>query len=271
MIPVVILAGGIGSRMGEVGKMIPKFLLPVNGEILLLRTLRQTLDKGFNRVVVCTRLEYVEQIKGLITHLENGKEYIKIQLADESSLFNSLKDIGKIVSSGDGFVLLLGDIFYFDNPFDKLPVGNVVGDVLVGKKIIDPSELSKGGIIETDDRGAVLRVVKKPSLDIGQGVRWSGMALCGRGFFDDLSELTNKMDVSHFSLEDIFEYRNTKNHDSRVKTDIEFVNINSSSHHIYANLLALAKDEKTDPRVKGTIVMCAKEIRELILKNGNQI
>ena len=38
MVPVVILAGGGGTRMGEVGKMIPKFLLPVNGEILLMRT-----------------------------------------------------------------------------------------------------------------------------------------------------------------------------------------------------------------------------------------
>ena len=272
MVPVVILAGGGGTRMGEVGKMIPKFLLPVNGEILLMRTLRQAIEKQYDNIIICTRLEYVDKINSLVFHLGHDNGVIKIKYANETSLFESLKSLGEDLINIDEFVLVLGDIYYVDNPFVDLPTNISFGDVLVGKTVPKYSlEFRLGGVVETDSLGKVMRVVKKPSMAISQGTRWSGMSLCGKNFFDDLRGLSDKIDVSLFSLEDIFDYRNSKYHSSTVIDKIEFVNINSSLHHVYANLLALGTTSEIDDKVKSVSLMCAGEIKELILRNGHQL
>ena len=52
-LPVVILAGGLGTRLGEITKAIPKALVEVNGEPFLAHQLRLLRTNGIERVVMC--------------------------------------------------------------------------------------------------------------------------------------------------------------------------------------------------------------------------
>jgi NDP-sugar pyrophosphorylase family protein len=51
--PVIILAGGLGTRLGEITKTIPKALVEINGEPFLAHQLRLLRAKGIDRVVMC--------------------------------------------------------------------------------------------------------------------------------------------------------------------------------------------------------------------------
>ncbi len=53
MPPVVILAGGLGTRLGELTKSVPKALIEVNGEPFITHQLRLLKRNGVDRVVLC--------------------------------------------------------------------------------------------------------------------------------------------------------------------------------------------------------------------------
>jgi MurNAc alpha-1-phosphate uridylyltransferase len=51
--PVIILAGGLATRLGDLTRTTPKALLDVNGEPFILHQLRLLKDRGISRVVLC--------------------------------------------------------------------------------------------------------------------------------------------------------------------------------------------------------------------------
>jgi NDP-sugar pyrophosphorylase family protein len=53
LLPVCILAGGRGTRLGERVRELPKPLLPVAGEPFLFHPLRLLRDHGADRIVLC--------------------------------------------------------------------------------------------------------------------------------------------------------------------------------------------------------------------------
>ncbi len=50
---VVIMAGGLGSRLGELTKEIPKPMLEVGGKPILERIINSFKDSGYNKFIIC--------------------------------------------------------------------------------------------------------------------------------------------------------------------------------------------------------------------------
>jgi NDP-sugar pyrophosphorylase family protein len=71
MIPVVILAGGLATRMRPVTEKIPKSMIDVNGKPFIYHQLRLLKDKGISHVILC--LGYLgEQVAG---YVGNGDDF----------------------------------------------------------------------------------------------------------------------------------------------------------------------------------------------------
>src|SRR5262249_33178390 len=63
--PVIILAGGMATRLGDISRTIPKAMIDVNGEPFAFHQLRLLKGRGISRVILCVG-HLGEQIKGRI-------------------------------------------------------------------------------------------------------------------------------------------------------------------------------------------------------------
>src|SRR5437763_6730628 len=63
--PVVILAGGMATRLGDISRTTPKALIDVNGEPFIMHQLRLLKERGISRIVLCVG-HLGEQIQKLV-------------------------------------------------------------------------------------------------------------------------------------------------------------------------------------------------------------
>ena len=105
MIPIAILAGGLGTRLRPITETIPKSLLEVAGEPFIAHQLRELVRQGIQKVVICVGF-LGEQIENFV---KDGSEYgISVQYSYETQ--NLLGTGGAIrnalpLLNGDFFVL----------------------------------------------------------------------------------------------------------------------------------------------------------------------
>ena len=108
-LPVCILAGGLGTRLGEHVRDTPKPLLDVAGEPFLLHQLRDLAACGARRVVLC--VGYLgERIEATI-----GPERFGIEIAyayDGPDLRGTAGAVrGALDALGEAFLVLYGDAY----------------------------------------------------------------------------------------------------------------------------------------------------------------
>jgi NDP-sugar pyrophosphorylase family protein len=109
-LPVAILAGGLGIRLGKKTFNKPKVLIDVAGKPFISRQLNYLSDQGIKEVVICTA-HLGEQIKN---YVGNGSKYnLKISYSDDG---NQLLGTGGAVKKvcrnlGKSFFILYGDSF----------------------------------------------------------------------------------------------------------------------------------------------------------------
>ena len=75
---VVILAGGLGTRLSEYTKAIPKPMVKINGKPILIHIINHYLKYGFNDFYIATRLQRLLYKK----FLKKKKLKYKINLID---------------------------------------------------------------------------------------------------------------------------------------------------------------------------------------------
>jgi N-acetyl-alpha-D-muramate 1-phosphate uridylyltransferase len=110
LLPVCILAGGLGTRLGQVVADTPKPLLEVAGEPFLRHQLRLLSAHGASRVVICVgyRGELIEAVLGDGSDLGLEVRYVY----DGPTLRGTAGAVrGALDMLGDAFLVLYGDTY----------------------------------------------------------------------------------------------------------------------------------------------------------------
>ncbi len=154
---VVILAGGLGTRLKPITETIPKVMIDIGGKPLLQRTIEILSKKGFKDFVIVTSYKK-EQIMDYFGHGE--KFGVKIKYVFQENPKGGTADAVKYSENEikDKFLLIYGDNIFDSKAIDLLAEKNKFFDgVLCGREAQNPKNY---GVLLTD-RNRVLKIIEK--------------------------------------------------------------------------------------------------------------
>lgn len=234
----LILAGGLGVRMGKLSKNLPKCLLKIGGRMIIHNLVNSLIIAGFSDIIVSTRREFVAILENALAEYRKLGCNIRIIENNEhkKSAVHALAKISKLIEIKEPFLLLLSDIFYLGNPFVNLSF-NPGKDILYGAEPGYLLNKAREGIIKKGCQEKVVRIIKFTQADPND-LRWSGMAICGKLFWRDLTNfIANGSKSTHLNLEDIFQNRVNNGRGVYAVETTNFINVNRPRDLIATRIL----------------------------------
>jgi len=174
----VILAGGSGTRLHPLTKVISKQLLPVYDKPMIYYPLTTLILAGVTEVLVITRPEDKLPFQVL---LGDGSEFgLQISYAQQETPAGLAQAplLAEQFLNGEKFCLILGDNFLYGSGLGRnlQTLNMATGATIFAYKVSDPKQY---GVIELDKFGSPISIEEKPSSPK------SDLAIPGLYFFDE--------------------------------------------------------------------------------------
>ncbi|MGH2852774.1 MAG: nucleotidyltransferase family protein [Solirubrobacteraceae bacterium] len=148
----MILAAGRGTRLGELGRAVPKILVDVGGEPLLARQIRYLKDGGIERIVINAH-HLAGQIEGFVAaHPLAADIEVVVErnlLGTAGGVLNALPSLGE-----DAFVVLYGDVIV-DESIDAVSEVHRRANAVATLTLYRASEVEGKGTVEVSADGTV--------------------------------------------------------------------------------------------------------------------
>ena len=173
----VILAGGSGTRLHPLTKVMSKQLLPVYDKPMIYYPLTTLILAGIKEVLVITRPQDAIYFKNL---LGDGSEIgicIDYATQEKPAGLAEAPLIAEKFLQGEQFCLILGDNFLYGSGLGRnlQKFDTDKGATVFAYKVSDPS---KYGVVEVNANGHPITIEEKPSFPK------SDLAIPGLYFFD---------------------------------------------------------------------------------------
>lgn len=154
----IILAGGTGSRLGSLSKIVGKHLLPVGAVPMIFHPISQMLENGIIELCVVSGLFHL----GLIVELlGSGSKFgcrFTYKVQDEAGGIAEALLLCRNFAGDDNIAVILGDNIFGDVLNLHLPQGGAHAKFFL-KKVKDPHRF---GVAEVDHMKRLVDVEEKP-------------------------------------------------------------------------------------------------------------
>ncbi len=158
-VPVVIMAGGKGTRLSPLTKIIPKPLIPVGDVTMLEKIMSNFYDQGFGKFYIIVNYKK-ELIKSYIAELDHPYEIIFIEESEYYGTAGGLRALNNIINGA--FILTNCDILTevnYQSFINWHCEHNASLTVLGVRKQIDIPY----GVISVDKDSLITSIKEKPS------------------------------------------------------------------------------------------------------------
>jgi len=193
-VKAVLLAAGLGTRMGEITRTTPKCLLPVAGRPLLDRWVAQLARAGVSEVLLNTH-HLAERVR---EHLAGAPPALPVRLFHEPELLGSAGTLAAnraflgeapflAVYADNASTVDLRDFIRQHRPDAAATLGLF--------RVPDPE---RRGVVELDAEGRVAAFVEKPARPRGN-LAWAGLLVGTPALLDAIPDV-RPCDLGHHVL-----------------------------------------------------------------------
>jgi NDP-sugar pyrophosphorylase family protein len=230
----IVLAGGKGSRIGEIGSLVPKAMLAVSSdETLLSRLLDQLIFARVQRIIISTSRQYGAILSYFLENYLARRNRNCVEPPRNINIFvNKSHDVGPIPAlntvvrenKSPSYLLCLSDIFFVRNPFVGLQplLDSGLNSLLVTKYVP-----GRGGVVVAKS-GCVTRISKSHPQEMRQSssklYNWTGSAIFRSDVAKYLCEFAASAGTS--PLEEVFNFALLHSCCLSVSLVNDFVNVN---------------------------------------------
>ncbi len=157
----IVLAGGSGTRLHPLTKVISKQLVPIYDKPMIYYPLTTLMSAGIKEILIISTSQDAQKFKGL---LGDGSDYgCNFQYAIQEHP-NGLAEafiIGEEFIGNDKVALILGDNIFHGSGLQQILKANInpLGGVVFAYHVQDPQRY---GVVEFDEENKVISIEEKP-------------------------------------------------------------------------------------------------------------
>jgi dTDP-glucose pyrophosphorylase len=160
----IIPAAGLGTRMAALTGGEPKELLPLGRQSVLERVIDEAVRAGADETVVVSSARKPGIEKAINEWSQGRFREAKVRVVNQSTPRGLADALMSAPDIEDEVLILLGDcVFEGSSPAERMATLLYRGgDGCVAVETVSDDEVSRYGICEIDEMGAIRRIVEKP-------------------------------------------------------------------------------------------------------------
>jgi dTDP-glucose pyrophosphorylase len=159
-IPIIIMAGGKGTRLSPFTEVLPKPLIPINGKTIISRIIEKFTSKGFTKFYISIN----EKSKIIKSYFVEKNLKKKISFIEEKKPLGTVGALTKLQKVNSKFFFVTNCDTFINYDFNKVSKFHIQNKNSLTMMVVKKKYSIPYGVCDKNNKNELLQITEKPEL-----------------------------------------------------------------------------------------------------------